>query len=146
MPIDTPPTAKSTGEMSIMRVRSTASPCSSCSRPVSSPRPGASSGTISPATRKATTANAAVATSTRLSTELASRHPARPPPGEGGEKAAPGRPPRQQLEDEVGQAEGDPVGVQLRPRAERLGDDHAAQQAEEAAAPEPGGDDQRSEE
>ena len=74
-----PETANNTGDTSITRVSSTARSFSSASRPVSSPRPGAIRGTSFGASRNATTAKAAVASSTRLSTELARRQAASSP-------------------------------------------------------------------
>ncbi len=60
----------------MIRVSSTASDSSSVSRPLPSPRPGASNGTIHGASAKASAATAKVATLIRFSTDEASRQPA----------------------------------------------------------------------
>ena len=75
-----PETPKRIGEISIRRVNSTASERSSSCWPVSSPSPGASSGTIHGASRNAATAASAVAIEIRFKTLAASRHPASSPP------------------------------------------------------------------
>ena len=68
-----PLTEKKSGEMSMIRVRRTASAWSSACLPESSPSPGAIRGTSSGASSSPSSASTAVATKTRLSTELASR-------------------------------------------------------------------------
>ncbi len=74
-----PLTENSTADSSMIRVSSTARSRSSLSRPVPSPRPGASAGTSTGASTNAIAAMTAVASSTRLSMELASRHAAAGP-------------------------------------------------------------------
>ena len=76
MPVSIPDTPNRIGEISISRVSETASVRSSATRPLCSPSPGASSGTIHGASRNATTATTVVATLTRLSTSDATRQPA----------------------------------------------------------------------
>ena len=75
-------TAKKKVESSMSRVRSTASCTSSSRRAMSSPRPGASTGTIQGASTNATTQRIAVPAVTKLSIVEASRHalasPSRP--------------------------------------------------------------------
>ena len=75
-PVSIPEMPKKIGEMSMIRVSSTASEVSSASRPLPSPRPGASSGTSHGAPAKARSATASVARLIRLSTPEASAHAA----------------------------------------------------------------------
>ena len=75
MPVSIPEIPNSSGEISISRVSSTASACSSSSRPLASPSPGASSGTTSGASRKPIAAATKVARAIRFSTLEASHQP-----------------------------------------------------------------------
>ena len=74
MPVSIPETPNISGEISITRVNSTASACNSSARPVASPSPGASSGTMRGASAKASAARTKVARLIRLSALDASRH------------------------------------------------------------------------
>ena len=69
----------------------------------------------------------------------------RPYAGKRRDEGAGQRGSRQQLKHQVRQAKGDEVGVELRLRAVRMGDDHAAQKPQHAAAQEPRGNNHRGE-
>ena len=79
IPVIMPEIANRIGEISSTRVRKMASLSASSCTPLSSPRPGASAGTIRSANMKISTASAIVPISTQLSTMLARRQAAQSP-------------------------------------------------------------------